>query len=723
MGSFPPNDDALEGPSDRTRSSALAAASDPPSAELRSPATDRLDSETGSSVEMIPVDDLDGLGGSILGLEEGQCVGNYRLERVIGQGSFAEVWLAVEEREHGFAKRVALKLMKAGARATAAELEAMRAEARLCGMLHHPRLVDVYAAGDVDGITYIAMEYVEGMTLYELHHQVRAAGLRFPLAVVLDIGIQLCEGLDYAHNAKDHEGEPLHLVHRDLKPGNIMVSRDGQVKIADFGLAKTTTSERSTKEGLLRGTPGFVAPEVWRGTREFRPPVDLFALGAILFEIAVGSPLFAGEIHAVIFRVVSGDIEEDMQQLRLHRPALAPVLKGLLERDREQRTQHAWEALEPLKALRRKADDPGGLKLFLSLFLAREEEGDGPGRLQVMPRTQDPDWHAVLGSVSLLSSGELIPLSSAPPEVPPTRSMEVALRSSRSSGKLIGPGAEVKPRPKPKPRPKARAKSVASKTGGRGQGWIWAVLGFAVFVVFVVFGVLAVIGEPTIEGSTTKRLVTVEDDLGSSGDDRGQAEGSDSPELSDERRLDPPVPTSPPGVKTPPRTFNQSSAGVQERRPPVEARKPVVSDSRPVLQDEKPLAQVRNPPIKDVAVAAKEPAIEKPVVAARVAVAVPHVPQVAPVLAKGCLVLKSNPGGLLVSLNGQDQGWSAGKRGREEEVDPGWYEVGMGGSPGEVEASVKVRVRGGERVEVRCVWGAQSSCKSIKLAGTCGEPT
>ena len=716
MGSPPKHDDALKGAGDRGSDNLSSTASERPELRPLSPSVEGADPD-GLSFDLLSTDDLDDQGGSsVLGLEAGQCVGNYRLERVGGQGSFAEVWLALEEREHGFAKRVALKLMKAGARATAGELEAMRAEARLCGMLHHPRLVDVYAAGDIDGLTYIAMEFVEGMTLHELHHQVRAAGLRMPLSVVLDIGIQLCEGLDYAHNAKDHEGAPLRLVHRDLKPGNIMVSRDGQVKIADFGLAKTTTSEQATKEGMLRGTPGFVAPEVWRGTRDFLPSVDLFALGAILFEIATGNPLFEGDIHAIIFRVVSGDVEEDLQQLRLHRPVLAPVLKGLLERKRENRTQQAWEALEPLKALRRKADDPGGLKLFLDLFLPGESDDSESGRLQLLPSTEDSDWHAVLGSVSLLSGSGLVPLAAEAPAVPPTRSMDAPVSVRRPSPTLLETGGGLKQSRKPKP--------VTPKPRPNSRSWFWVATGFLVLLGLLVVGVMFV------RDSDSEKPARVSRESGSSANELSTGAVSERSELIDEGRMGAAqtIEAPPAGAKEPPAVVKEPPAVV--KAPPAVVKAPPAVVKEPPAVGKEPPAVVKAPPavpkepepsIQEVSTAGSGSVVQKPAEEASSTPGGAGSPLAVPTGSKGCLVLKSIPGGLLVSLNGKDQGWSAGKRGREEEVEPGWYEVGMGANPGEVEASVKVRVRGGDRVEVRCLWGAKSSCKATKLSGTCGK--
>ena len=201
-----------------------------------------------------------------------QVFDRYRLLRRLGSGAFAEVWLALEDGSHGFRKEVALKLLRRE-RADEETLAALLDEARVCGMLHHPHLVDVYGVGISQGVAYIAMEYIRGATLGALLSKLKARDLILPLSVLLDIGIQTCRGLDYAHTATDHNGKPLSLVHRDLKPGNLMLARGSGVKVADFGLAKASTTTQSTEVGILRGTPGYIAPEIWGGSPNIGPPV------------------------------------------------------------------------------------------------------------------------------------------------------------------------------------------------------------------------------------------------------------------------------------------------------------------------------------------------------------------------------------------------------------------------------------------------------------------
>lgn len=347
--------------------------------ELTSDDTVNLSLLSGSSISALTGEDLWGAsnGGPGTVLEsvhaEGDRIDRYELVKPLGQGAFAEVWLAMEDGDHGFRKRVALKILKRDAR-DEETFEALLHEARVCGHLHHGNIVDVYGVGQTGKTTYIAMEYIEGIPLDVILKKIRRSGLRVPLSVIVDLGRQVASALDHAHNAADHDGNSLELVHRDLKPSNIIVSSDGVAKVTDFGLAKTTTSTQETEAGMLRGTPSYVAPEVWMGTREFRPTIDLFALGAILWEMSAGELLFKGELPTIIGAAVNGSVEHDLQMLRLHQPSLAGVVGSLLQRKVEERVQTAREVCDSLGELASSVSGPGGLRLFMSLAEALVDE-------------------------------------------------------------------------------------------------------------------------------------------------------------------------------------------------------------------------------------------------------------------------------------------------------------------------------------------------------------
>ena len=337
--------------------------------------------------------------------DAGERIDRYELVKPLGQGAFAEVWLAMEDGDHGFRKRVALKILKRDARDDDT-FEALLHEARVCGHLHHGNIVDVYGVGQAGKTTYIAMEYIEGIPLDVILKKIRRSGLRVPLSVVVDLGRQVASALDHAHNAADHDGNSLELVHRDLKPSNIIVSSDGVAKVTDFGLAKTTTSTQETEEGMLRGTPSYVAPEVWMGTREFNPTIDLFALGAILWEMSVGELLFKGELPTIIGAAVNGSVEHDLQMLRLHQPSLAVVVGRLLQRNVEERVQTAREVGDTLAGLASSYPGPGGLQLFMSLAEALvDDDMTLDEAVAHSARSGDEDWQRFAARLGVGAEG------------------------------------------------------------------------------------------------------------------------------------------------------------------------------------------------------------------------------------------------------------------------------------------------------------------------------
>ena len=301
------------------------------------------------------------------GLTTGKELGKFRLVRPLGEGAYAEVWLAMEQGELGFQKQVALKILKETATDKAA-LDSLINEARVCGMLHHPHIVDVYGVTQVESFTFIAMEYVDGTTLEHLMDRVRAGGFHLPLAVIVDVAIGIAKALDHAHGAKGPDGLPLEVVHRDLKPGNVMLAPRVGVKVTDFGLAKATSNRNVTQAGQVRGTPGYIAPEVWAGTRDFTPGVDLWALGVMIWEMVVGEHMFEGTIMEVMGQCMNGDLDAEIGRLAAVRPRLAKITRTLLDRDPAARCQSAWETVVALEQLRSKLDAPGGLDLFLDLI-------------------------------------------------------------------------------------------------------------------------------------------------------------------------------------------------------------------------------------------------------------------------------------------------------------------------------------------------------------------
>ena len=203
-------------------------------------------------------------------MSETLAAGRYRIVRELGHGGMATVQLAHDEE---LDRPVALKLLPEHLAGDDAFRARFLREARLAGRLSHPNVVRVYDAGEADGRPFIVMEYVAGTSLAE-------AGRLAPARVV-ELGVQACAGLQHAHDAG--------LVHRDVKPANLLVRDDGVLKVADFGIARAAESTRHTQAGTLLGTAAYLAPEQIAGA-DATPASDVYSLGAVLYELLTGRP-------------------------------------------------------------------------------------------------------------------------------------------------------------------------------------------------------------------------------------------------------------------------------------------------------------------------------------------------------------------------------------------------------------------------------------------------
>ncbi len=339
----------------------------------------------------------------------GECLDRFRLEKLLGAGAFGEVWLAMDEGEHGFRKRVALKILARNQ--SARRVEALLREARICGALNHPNVVDVSGVVKVERCSFIIMEYVDGETLSAMWRDLEYLGLRFPRAIIVDVGIAVAEALYHGWKAVDAEGRSLKIVHRDLKPANIMVSDRGIVKVADFGIAKVAPDHNVTRQGKLKGTPSYMAPELWSGTRDFRPSIDLWSLGVILWEMCTGRRFFGRASIAEIFDIVTKRHPgEEIEEVRPYFPELVPVVAKLLQRDGDLRYQDGLVLARDLRAIRHRLGPAGDLLQFNRLLRAgRLEPAERGGSLAVLPALPPDaeDWEALVA----VASGEEMPMA------------------------------------------------------------------------------------------------------------------------------------------------------------------------------------------------------------------------------------------------------------------------------------------------------------------------
>src|SRR5437667_4984935 len=274
-------------------------------------------------------------------------IAQYTIVSKIGEGGMGEVWRA---RDTKLGRDVAIKVLPAAFSENSERLRRFEQEAQAAGALNHPNILVIFHIGIHEGAPYIVSELLEGETLRE-----RLAGAALPQRKAIDYALQIARGLAAAHEKG--------IVHRDLKPENIFVTRDGRVKILDFGLAKLTepadgqpqtdrpTRRIDTDTDMVMGTVGYMSPEQVRG-RPVDHRADIFSFGAILYEMLTGRRAFHGESPAetmsAILREDPPDLSESNKNLA---PALERVVRHCLEKNPEERFHSASDLAFAIEAL------------------------------------------------------------------------------------------------------------------------------------------------------------------------------------------------------------------------------------------------------------------------------------------------------------------------------------------------------------------------------------
>jgi serine/threonine-protein kinase len=293
--------------------------------------------------------------------------GSFRLIRKVAEGGMATVYEAEQLGPAGFSKRIALKVIHPELARRPEFLQLFIDEAKLSANLMHGNVVQIYQLGEINGEYFIAMEYIQGPTLRSVIDRHNDIGRPIPATLVAYIGSRLCRALDFAHNFTAPDGQQLDVVHRDVSPGNVMISWDGHIKLGDFGIAKARTSiDPATEQHLRMGKKRYMSPEQMLGT-ELDARSDAFSLGIVLYELLALSPLFREDDTALSVEEVAvrplPDLRSRVTDLD---PELAEILELALQRKPDQRATAAM------------------LGTLLDRWISRQHdhEGASPDRLQ-----------------------------------------------------------------------------------------------------------------------------------------------------------------------------------------------------------------------------------------------------------------------------------------------------------------------------------------------------
>jgi serine/threonine-protein kinase len=303
-------------------------------------------------------------------------LGKYQLVRKLATGGMAEVYLAKAAGPMGFEKTLVLKRILPHLAEDPAFVEMFLGEAKLAAQLEHPNVVQIFDFGEAEGSYYLAMELIDGLNLRKLVK--RAVEAPLPPALCAKLVASAAEGLAYAHEFCDPAtGEPLGLIHRDVSPDNILVSRQGAVKVVDFGIAKVAGQSHKTQTGVVKGKVAYMPPEQLQA-KSLDRRVDVYALGIVMYELLTGRRPFDATTDVSMMQAVLFEPFTPAVQRRPDLPvALQQVLEKALAKDRERRYPDCRALQQDLERFVMSTGEPVGAYQVSQLVTRMLAEGVG----------------------------------------------------------------------------------------------------------------------------------------------------------------------------------------------------------------------------------------------------------------------------------------------------------------------------------------------------------
>ena len=286
---------------------------------------------------------------SIGAIGRGSGKREYELQACIAKGGMGEVFIAKLTEPNRVPRLVVVKRLLRELREDFDHRAMFQSEGEVLAHLDHPNIVAIFDAPTIDGTPCLAIEYVNGRSVSQILERCDIRGETMPVQAILYIMVRVLRGLAHAHHATQDDGTPLNLVHRDITPGNLMVSFEGDVKITDFGISKSQISVVSTTVGIVKGKARYLAPEQILG-EPASPRSDLFSTACVLLEMLTGRPLFERPtVPKTLYAIVHGQRQDVVDMVPVREPLLIDALETALSTDPKKRQVSASELADALE--------------------------------------------------------------------------------------------------------------------------------------------------------------------------------------------------------------------------------------------------------------------------------------------------------------------------------------------------------------------------------------
>ncbi len=380
-------------------------------------------------------------------------LGPYELVAPLAEGGMAEIFVARRAGIGGFEKQVALKVIHPNLGSDPAFVRMLVEEAKISVLLQHANIVQTYDLGCVDEEYYIAMELIDGVDLFKLLRKASDKNLDFPFEIAAFIAHEVALGLDYAHRRTDDHGRPLNIIHRDVSPQNVLVSRDGAIKIVDFGIAKASLRAEQTEAGVIKGKYYYMSPEQALG-QPLDPRTDVFSTGILLYEMLVGQMLYLDDdMDRLLDKVRKARIPPPSGRRPKIPIALERLVMKALRKNREDRFPSASELAQAIQHYMKTAAPTFG-RDDLSRFVAKVlgESRTNPGVRAPQRDELPPDEYSLLHELPVREPTDAVEPSRV--AIEPTGRVETTspekrakLRGEGSFGASRAPAPDARPAP------------------------------------------------------------------------------------------------------------------------------------------------------------------------------------------------------------------------------------------------------------------------------------